>query len=535
MINRIIKDIVIFLCVIIYTNANSQISYGGTPESFTNVGDSEYIIHSISNNIQRKQLSEFHDNKHAPLVFAKALKVNISSNTDGTWSDTDSGNRIWRVGIKSYGAYSLNLTFSKFDIPNGAKVFVYNVDKTVILGAFTNMNVAEKKVLPVMPIQGDEIIIEYNEPANAEYTGNIEIGTVGHDFIGVFGQKDGQFRQSGLCNVDVNCAEGAAVKNIKRSVCRLIINNSELGTGVLLNNTRNDSTPYILTANHCIGSDSDADNTVFVFNYESKICGGVDGSVLQSLTGAELLATTKENNSEYLDFALIKLRQKIPDKYFPLFAGWDTRNVMPIMTTAVHHPWGDVKKVSVDKERPVMNATYRGYEHMSGVFWEVLSWNTGTTQPGSSGCPLFNENMRVIGSLVGGYASCEYDAQDYFLMLSAAYKYYASPSKQLKAWLDPDNSGFTYINALDPSGGYVPEQYFDKYFDVEPNPATDYFDIYINNQSLTHSELNIYDTKGNIILSDNITNIIKRVYVSDWAPGIYIVKINGAVKKVLKI
>jgi len=61
-------------------------------------------------------------------------------------------------------------------------------------------------------ISGDEITIEYFEPADAEFPGELGISKVYHAYrnvIGWLGQKDGQFGASGSCNIDINCPEGS--------------------------------------------------------------------------------------------------------------------------------------------------------------------------------------------------------------------------------------------------------------------------------------------------------------------------------------
>ena len=81
--------------------------------------------------------------------------------------------------------------------------------------------------------------------------------------------------------------------------------------------------------------------------------------------------------------------------------------------------------------------------------WEV-HWARGTTEQGSSGAGLWNQNHRLVGVLSGGEASCtNTGGSDYFARLNAAYRANSASSGQLKAWLDPDNSGITSLAGLD--------------------------------------------------------------------------------------
>jgi hypothetical protein len=69
-----------------------------------------------------------------PLRFAKSFDVNYSLNNSGLWERLDNGDKVWRLGIISPGAFSINLIFSEFKIPEGAKVFILNKKKNHYIG-----------------------------------------------------------------------------------------------------------------------------------------------------------------------------------------------------------------------------------------------------------------------------------------------------------------------------------------------------------------------------------------------------------------
>ena len=71
--------------------------------------------------------------------------------------------------------------------------------------------------------------------------------------------------------------------------------------------------------------------------------------------------------------------------------------------------------------------------------WRIDAWEDGTTEGGSSGSPLFNDDKQVIGQLHGGVASCFNNINDYYGRLALSFDY-------IKEWLDPDSSGVTSIN-----------------------------------------------------------------------------------------
>ena len=62
------------------------------------------------------------------------------------------------------------------------------------------------------------------------------------------------------------------------------------------------------------------------------------------MSGSELLATASN-----IDFALVELSVVPPQNYEPIYAGWD-RSLPDLVknVTCIHHPSGDVKKISID-------------------------------------------------------------------------------------------------------------------------------------------------------------------------------------------
>jgi len=465
----------LFLLFFAFCQVSGQISQGGVPFTWEHNN-----VQSISKTFELPGLSfkapaSIKDiPKDGAFQFAELMSVNCGLNDAGQWEILENGDKLWRIQVKSPGAYSLNLTFDVFHLPDGAKVFLYNPDHSTLLGAFTSQNNKPSKVLSVMPIPGEELIVEYYEPATVNFPGELHIEQVGHDYLNIFGVKDNNFGRSGSCNIDINCAEGSEWQTEKHAVCRLLINNKDLCTGTLINNTQNNQIPYVLSANHCVSTQYLAEHTVFVFNYESPACGGGDGSVSESISGADLVAT-KNPDSGYLDFTLLKLSATVPLTYSPYFAGWDRRGIVPQNGTSIHHPMGDVKKVSKDNDA-LVQTSYTGYGYDPDSFWKVLQWDLGTTEGGSSGSPLFDQNHRIVGSLTGGEADCDSSVNDYFQMFSVSYEKYSADSLQLKHWLDPTNSGVGYLD------GYAPKDISGDITDlisVEHYKAGDQFAFYL--------------------------------------------------------
>ncbi len=457
-----IQIIIIFFVTILSFQGKGQVSYGGIPASFNSLKSATLKLPVVDmapvNNFDL-QLREVQSKAaYKNLKFAKSFDVDISPENSGVWDSVD-GMKIWRVDIRSQGAYSLNILFDRAILPTGASIFIYTPDHRILRGAFNANNEQSSGMLPIFPLEGDEIVVEYNEPETVSTHGELHISKVNHGYKNSIGNRP--LGDAGVCNMDVYCAGAAIVRKEKEAVVQLVIAGTDLCTGTLVNNTKLDKTPYLLTAGHCITSANDAQQTVFSFNYESPFCGtgsSVNGFGNQTMTGSILRA-----RSDSLDFTLVELEMLPPPEYRPYYAGWDHSKTVPTSTRAIHHPKGDVKKVSIDNDPPVGMATYNSQGHLHNSFWLIKQWDIGTTEPGSSGGPLFSNDNLVIGSLTGGNATCENSTDDYFSMFAYQWNYYSQATRQLKKWLDPANTGIPKLDAMDP---YAPGSTCDQFSDV---------------------------------------------------------------------
>jgi lysyl endopeptidase len=404
--------------------------------------DNWYEIHLDDQVLSR--LAGLTQSKNGSFQFAVPVPVALNPGNTGT-IHKNGKEQVWVLGIRSKEALSLNLILEPFNVPPGAYVYIYDSSKKIIRGAYTESNNPGSRILPTMPVPGEELILEYHFPEGIRWEGTLGISQVAHDFLGVFGingKKDNRFGLSQPCNIDINCPDGDPYQTEKRSVCRIIVKGTELCSGVFLNNTNQQNRALFITANHCIVDQNDADKTIFVLGYESPWCNGPDGSVAHSITGSTLRSTNVT-----VDFSIVELKTFPPFVFRPYLAGWDVSGSVPSSTVAIHHPMGDVKKISIDLNSPV-SGTFTNMPANSS--WQILQWEKGTTEGGSSGGPLFDQNKRVVGILTGGEAVCGRSVNDYFAKLSFSYNYSSVLWQQVKGWIDPAVSGVLQLNGRDP-------------------------------------------------------------------------------------
>lgn len=429
------------VCVVALAQiAEKDIPHSFTLESVRSVKTKK--LPPINQDEIKKREQTFAERNTKKLLFAHVFDVDISPENSGTLEILPNGDKLWRIKIVSRNAYSLNFTFGEYHIPAGAKLFLYNTEKTYIKGAFTHRNNKKYGSLAVAPVKGEEVIIEYFEPAKAAFQGKLRLTKIGHDYKNILQTIHNQ--RIGNCHININCPEGNDWQIEKRAVCKFIISNSELCSGVMINNTEQDGRPYLLTANHCIGTQTDAQNSVFYFNYECPDCEGDTGDESQTLSGADLIATTTK-----LDFCLVELSTEPPSEYEMYLAGWNRSTEPAQNSVCIHHPDGYVKKMAIDNDPPITGDFGEGFDFNS--HWQVETWEKGATERGSSGSPLFDENHRIVGCLTGGEAYCGYPVNDYFAKISRSWDDYNEPDKQLKHWLDPIGTGVETLNGFDPN------------------------------------------------------------------------------------
>lgn len=371
--------------------------------------------------------------------FALERKVSVDLFA-GQWVK-ENGKFVSRQRVSAQNAVSLNFAFI-YKMTKNSVVKIYSTDFAESIRDLTyqDNNVDNEFWTPI--IEANDVIIELSVPAEEMNPSDVylKLFQINQGYR-TFAQST---EKSGSCNVDVACSEAHGWENEVGSVAVISTGGSTFCTGFMVNNTENDGAPFFMTANHCQITNSNASSLVAYWNYQTTKCGGRrNGKKKQFSSGAQFLAASAKS-----DFTLVRLNQRPKSEWNVKHAGWDRTGVDASSATVIHHPATDEKSISFEFD-PTSVTTYLK-ETIPGdtTHIRIEDWDVGTTEPGSSGSPLFDQNHRVIGQLHGGYASCSSQTSDWFGRFHTSWEGEGSSSSRLKDWLDPNNTGKTFTDTL---------------------------------------------------------------------------------------
>ncbi|MBK9730620.1 MAG: trypsin-like peptidase domain-containing protein [Chitinophagaceae bacterium] len=482
----------LFLLTLLFFHSISfaQWSEGGMPESFSQLSAAVTFTNLPPFDFTTMHAADsVNDQSKGAYRFGYNHMVDIDILKSSTPLTSNNGTRIWRTGITSSGASTINLTFDEYELPEGAKLFIYTPDKKFLLGAFTSKNNNASHQFATDLIPDDSIILEYDAPATTINEGHLHLYRVTHGYRGINDfVSTRSFGDAGSCQINVNCPLGDLWQHEKRGIICLVVGGNEFCSAVLVNDVPQDGTPYVLTANHC--NDGDEASWVFRFNWETPACEEpATNPFSQSLSGGELKA-----RSDTSDFCLVQITGglsggTIPASYAPFFNGWSNADVPADSIIAIHHPGGDVKKIS-GASNPVTSQYYNGVQ-----CWKIGEWTEGCTEGGSSGSPIFDQHHHIVGQLYDGPSACNQPSNlmtDYYGKFSVSWLGNGTDETQLKRWLDPDNTGTTMIDGYDGAlNSAVSSIHTLPGIIVFPNPNDGNFEVTTNSETAAIQLLDI--------------------------------------------
>ena len=381
---------------------------------------------------------------------------------DGKWAAVDGG-LLWSLSFRSKDALSINFVFDQLYLPEGAELYIMNDERTTLYGPVTtSQNIAvTNNVTDIVLgdrldlggaapgrfltdiIPGEKVSIYIFVKEGVKELPYLGIARIVHGFRRLEMVARG-YGDSYPSNIDVKCYPEWSVES--DGVAKVLRHDGETTcSGALLTTTNNSFKPYFLTGRHAV--DFEKDNVLtdeekgwvqywlFIFNYKMSSCGGstVTSSVLYS--GATFRAAWADT-----DFALLELNSSaISNDQRLSWLGWDRSGSTPTKGTVIHHPMGDVMKISLDND-PLTTNPNGWYTSPPGYVW-VSECDNGVIQGGSSGGPLFDQNKRVVGMVSGYIPRTTPPITVYQGRFDLSWNGGGTSDTRLKDWLDPGNTG----------------------------------------------------------------------------------------------
>jgi Secreted trypsin-like serine protease len=359
-----------------------------------------------------------------------------TSKTQPIWQDVGDG-KVARFNITSSGALALRAGLNVATLPDAAELrFSGSDDPDVILGVISGTQAkslqGDSGVYWSPVTEGETQTIELFLPASVTPQAlSFDIDIVSHLFVSPKGGFDLSKVQKDWQSCQSNVACSSLSSTIGKAVARMVFQSSggSLCTGTLLNNSKQDKTPYFWTAAHCINSPSAASSLNTYWFYEYTTCGGGSWHPdrRQLIGGATLLYANNAN-----DATLLRLNDPAPAGTW--LSGWSLSQPSAGQTIyGIHHPRGTEKRISIgtsqgrrcydeselfnflpDPSGPAVNTSNLN----------LVSWTSGVTAPGSSGSGLFvqsGSDYYLVGGLYGGASDCSTLGMPYSSVVDDTY------------------------------------------------------------------------------------------------------------------
>jgi len=430
---------IILLAYISTAQVKTKTFAGGIPDNIIpakKLAAREYKIFPLTEFDSLKFLA----NKNSSLLnrsrFALPTPVDIDILKEATLIKTGT-TAIYYFTLKAVDASNISAYFNKFILSKNSLLSIYS--KTELTDSVTAKENNETDTWSTRVYQGSTLHIVLNMPLEELGQSSLNLGFVywGYRERG-FTPHFGAPGASDPCQINVACPTGNGWGNERNSVA-LINANGHWATGTLVMNTCATNKPYLLTANHNLSA-GNVQNWVFQFLYYSTDCSTdigyrediqINGCIVRASNGTS-------------DFALLELNQTPPVNSGIHYAGWsrDSNPFSITSTTFLHHPAGDVLKISVDNGSPVQSPAG------SIQCWR-LALDLGGDQGGSSGGPYFNQQHRIVGQHYGvptQHVNEPCHPEKYGGRFDLSWTGAGTNSTRLSNWLDPANTGAVVTN-----------------------------------------------------------------------------------------
>lgn len=269
-------------------------------------------------------------------------------------------------------------------------------------------------------------------------------------------------------NRNINYIDGKLSQDLKRSTALMLRTEGSVSTCscTLINTVKQEKTPYLLTAEHCLpkGLNEGSSFELFItFDYEVSDALDRGSDPMRSIARIYQVAAYVHFKDIAEDIALLRITHTTgkEDEFKQLMenafaSGWNNALLDNAGILNISHPRFDHKKVFIN---PQWSGIYRnrssnepqGYITKTDAPWNGNSDIGARPQPGSSGSGLFNNSYQLAGVLSGGNSESSWNLWNYNIFSHISNVWYGPGDKvTLQNLLDQDETWLTNI-----PGGYL--------------------------------------------------------------------------------
>jgi len=340
-----------------------------------------------------------------PTRFAVDLPHPVSMADAGSWTQSG-GLSTWTYSIRVPTAVSMSFHADHVSLPAGAVLKVTGANGAS--ASYRTRDIARSGIWS-RPLPGDSLLLSLTveTAARPQTVLQIESFQAGYRGLGGSVADNPHYRslvdkQAGAspCMENYACYATNANAGPGHATVALVVANTSLCTGTLMNDTSGDGIPYVLTARHCEngelgGGDPGAAANVTVYWDAVTPCGNALGSIYDGNAITQTGATTMV---EQQDAWLIQLDAP-PAANDAYYAGWDATGGVFSGGYSIHHALGYDKQYVDWYGQPIL-LTIPGTTLQIGyasTFWGVVN-SVGSVGAGASGGALFDPNNHAVGS-----------------------------------------------------------------------------------------------------------------------------------------
>ncbi|MFY7672212.1 trypsin-like peptidase domain-containing protein [Tenacibaculum sp. MEBiC06402] len=323
---------------------------------------------------------------------------------------------VFRKQFKSKNSAYIKLFFEDFDLApeDYVKIIGRNTRETLIYGGSGKVINEKNETISNFwsgALFEDTIEVILFSNGNVLNHKGFTISKVAYGFSQekinkLFAQEEAQ--QRAVCGSNdrerIACYKGTEMFEKSKAVCRMLVGGIAACTGWLLG-----SDGHLMTNNHCMSSDTGANGTDFIFNYQYENCTGSTSGRQKVYRGGAVVKTNKD-----LDYTLIKLKDN-PTTEFGYLSLSPNKPSVGDRIYIPQHPRGARKEISVNSDTDNGFAVVEcvGNCATPNAPLKSIRYNADT-QGGSSGSPVLDYNSNLVIAIHntgecpnGSYGRCD--------------------------------------------------------------------------------------------------------------------------------